>query len=65
MDYNTQKPRSVAIIKAQLADLAKAIASTERSFRPDDSSKLFLDSIDAHEAELKEELKAAEWLEKA
>ncbi|MDR1873279.1 MAG: hypothetical protein LBS60_15385 [Deltaproteobacteria bacterium] len=62
--FPNQIPRSVDIIKKQLADLAKVIAVSDHNYRPDFASELFLASIDAHEVELKEELKAAEWLEK-
>jgi hypothetical protein len=64
MNYQIQMPRSVGIIKEQLADLSKVINSYDHNLSKDFVSKLFLDSIEAHEAELKEELEAAQWLEK-
>jgi hypothetical protein len=60
---STQMPRDVKIIKNFLAELAKAKAVTDQYPRTDLATKMFLESMDAHEERLKEELKAALWLE--
>jgi hypothetical protein len=63
MNKISQIPRDVETIKKQLDDLAKVKATSDCNLRVDFASSLFLDSMDAHEKELKEELKAAEWLQ--
>jgi hypothetical protein len=63
MSIEKKLPRSVEIIKRQIADLAKVKASSEHDYKVDFASSLFFDVMDSHEEGLKEELKAAEWLE--
>jgi hypothetical protein len=60
-DYEDM-PRSVDIIKEQLADLEKLISAPEDK-NIDFPTRTFFDSLDYHKQELLEELKAAEWLE--
>jgi hypothetical protein len=55
-------PRSVEIIKEQLADLENLI-SAPKDKNIDLPTSLFLDSLEYHKQELLEELKTAEWLE--
>jgi hypothetical protein len=56
-------PRSVTIIKEQLADLAKVMNSINYNIEFDFATKATLASLRVHEEELNKELKAAEWLE--
>jgi hypothetical protein len=56
-------PRSVEIIKEQMAELVKVKATQDQDASNDFSYKLFLESINCQEEKLKEELKTAEWLE--
>jgi hypothetical protein len=59
-------PRSVEIIKSQLHDLAEVMASVDydKIVKSDTATQFFLESMQSHEDELKEELKAAEWMKK-
>jgi hypothetical protein len=63
MKYQNEIPRSVEIIKKQLADLAKVKAISDYNANIDFASRIFLDSMNSHEQDLIEELKAAELLE--
>jgi hypothetical protein len=60
---NNQIPRSALIIKRQLAELAEVRDSANYKVVFDSATKAEFDFLDVHENELKEELKAAEWLE--
>jgi hypothetical protein len=58
-----QEPRSVEFLKKQLEKLAKVQGSVNTEVPLDFGTKLTLNSLARHEADLREELKAAEWLE--
>ncbi|MDR1872349.1 MAG: hypothetical protein LBS60_10620 [Deltaproteobacteria bacterium] len=62
-DNQITTPRSVDIIKEQLADLDEVFKSVNRTVELDFTTKSILSSLEEHKEELIEELKAAEWLE--
>lgn len=57
------RPRSVEIIENQLRELCEVKKSINYDVEFDFATQLLVDSIDAHENDLKEELKAAKWLD--
>jgi hypothetical protein len=62
MIYDMKLPRSVEIIQQQLADLAEVKATINYDSEFDSAFTAMLASMNVHEQELKEELKAAEYL---
>ncbi|MDR1086549.1 MAG: hypothetical protein LBP22_17250 [Deltaproteobacteria bacterium] len=62
MNSQRQIPRSVEIIKEQLAELADVTASVNIEAPVDFATKITLDSLSLHKEDLLEELKAAELL---
>jgi hypothetical protein len=66
IDNKAKKTRSIDIIKSQLNDLAEVIASVNNDniVKLDPATQFFLESMRAHEDDLKEELKAPEWIKK-
>jgi hypothetical protein len=62
IQHQQPQPRSAEIIKEQLADLAEVQGSVNTEIPIDFATQLSIDSLALHEADLREELKAAEWL---
>jgi hypothetical protein len=63
MNLSQQMPRPVYVIKEQLDDLAQILANGDYDPLYDQATLAVFESIQFQENELKEELKAAEWLE--